>query len=124
METTKKLPQEFKVKLIAALRSGEYKQGNRVMYNPASDTLCCLAVAGVICGLQKESMSNVDILVIDKWWDSTLNPTKVSASKEAKDLGYPIMLMGGGSDYAQKLAEMNDGGKSFSEIADYIEANL
>ena len=37
---------ELKAKWVAALRSGEYKQGRDVLHNNKSNTYCCL---GVLC---------------------------------------------------------------------------
>jgi hypothetical protein len=52
----KKLPKKFKEKWIAALRSGEYKQGDGMLYDSASNSYCCLGVAGVILGIPESSM--------------------------------------------------------------------
>lgn len=107
-----KLPEEFKKKWLEALRSGEYKQGK--------DHLC-LGVAGAICGLSKDEMDGLDILsLIDSGY-----ARKVTVSKKATSLGYPEILLATGFECtANNIADMNDEGKSFSEIADYIEQNL
>jgi hypothetical protein len=122
METTsQKLDPEFKTKWVAALRSGEYTQGRHVMYNVTDDSLCCLAVAGLLCGLSKDEMNGVQILNIEH--DAKTN--ELALAQKAIPLGYPSVLIRNGSGCpAVILAEKNDGGKSFLEIADYIEANL
>lgn len=92
-----------KAKWIAALRSGEYKQGTTVLYNNLNDTYCCLGVAQKICGIK--SNRNWDLAVRTS---GTFN-THVFIS-EARQI---------------RLIKMNDDDNcSFSEIADYIEANI
>jgi hypothetical protein len=51
MNKTKKafeMPKEFLEKWLKALRSGEYKQGEDLLYNPKEQSYCCLGVACVI----------------------------------------------------------------------------
>lgn len=102
-----KLPLDFKQKWVAALRSGEYKQG--IGFLKTEQGYCCLGVACAMLGIPTEG------LVIQKG-----------------TVGIPEMLTGHGNSHynpdfnplVEKLAGLNDGGKSFNEIADYIEANL
>lgn len=117
-----KLDPEFKSKWIAALRSGEYEQGTGRMYS--NGELCCLAVAGVVCGI--DPLDFVDTTIV---WADPINNfekyNKVLALARAK--GYPEMLIVKGYDDEQVpkvLASMNDSGSTFFEIANYIEANL
>lgn len=49
------LKPEIKSKWITALRSGEYKQGTRALYNKSNNTFCCL---GVLCHVNGATMSN------------------------------------------------------------------
>lgn len=113
-----KLPADFKAKWVAALRSGEYKQGVSYLWNEEKDSFCCLGVAGVLCGIPK------NVMKYRPWFHHL-------------PLGIPIesvppLLRPGlstSNGIPEKLAEMNDGRMgerwhSFSEIADYIEANL
>jgi hypothetical protein len=51
-----KLPEEVKVKWLAALRSGEFKQGRCAMYSQLHDNYCCLGVAAVVCGIYKKDL--------------------------------------------------------------------
>lgn len=103
METITKLDPEFKVELLTALRSGEYRQGKVFLYNRHHDTYCVMGVAGIILGLDKETISG-----------------RCSYSEA---LGYPKEM-----SIEETLMDvpmsMNDDGKSFEEIADYIEKNL
>lgn len=99
----KKLAKEFKEKWVNALRSGEYKQGKNALHNQFFGTYCCLGVAEDILKIKSASTA---CLVGD---------------------GFPEAIRGAASsnDLVALLTNMNDNqGKSFSEIADYIEANL
>jgi hypothetical protein len=97
-----KLPEEFKTKWVAALRSGEYKQCKNQLH--ANGGHCCLGVAEIVLGVK-----STDKYVL-------------------KGEGIPIELSCYHSneavDLINELTEMNDSGISFLEIADYIEANL
>lgn len=104
-----KLDPEFKAKWVAALRSGEYKQGESNLYFQPNDTYCCLGVAGAICGVPKELMNR--------------NPFFFERELTGDASYYPIQLAEG-MPHVKHLMKMNDEGQSFSEIADYIEANL
>jgi hypothetical protein len=112
-----KLPEDFKAKWVAALRSGGYKQGKSFLYCSIEDNYCCLGVAGAVAGLDKTTMAG----------ESYFSTFKGEVPK-----GYPTFLTTGhrelirfGNTYADDtLMQMNDSGKSFDEIADYIEANL
>lgn len=99
---------ELKEKWIAALRSGEYKQGKDCLRTDSNE-YCCLGVLA-------------DVINPDVWrasssyyiWDKA-NTLFFTNSKE-EELGIHFE--------ATALMEMNDSGKSFPEIADYIEEKL
>lgn len=109
METYKKLPKKFKAKWIAALRSGEYKQTKNTLCN--DDGYCCLGIAGKLCGVSDNQMSNN--------WEFR-QPIK----------GLPKILVGSAASSSENkithmLASLNDDhDKTFPEIADWIEENL
>lgn len=113
-----KLPKEFKDKWIAALRSGEYEQGAMALCYPDKKSYCCLGVAyNVFMGYDP--------------YDTTSGYIDGKTREQAIEQGFPEILTGTGSKnvIVNHLAKMNDGvglegSKSFSEIADYIEANL
>ena len=90
------LTQEIKDKWIAALTSGEYKQGQG--YLRLGDTYCCL---GVLCDLLGWKLSKVSNAV-DKYKRLTA-------------------LLG---DENEKLQRLNDDGDSFKQIARYIKKNI
>jgi hypothetical protein len=88
---------ELKAKWIAALRSGEYPQG-RMSLRDGANRHCCL---GVLCAVAGRDL---DPAYIDDNYDFA----ETALSKPAAD----------------DLIAMNDDGKSFAEIADYIEQKL
>lgn len=93
---------------IAALRSGKYQQFSG--YLRFEDGYCCL---GVKCDIDGE-----------KWH---AHPSGVHETASGR-FGFPdcftLERWGLPQAMADKVAEMNDGGKSFAEIADWIEANV
>lgn len=96
------LDPEFKAKWIAALRSGEYRQGKH--YLREGSRFCCL---GVACNLIDPGAWEYD-----EWREEdTQIPSAVAAS------------IGLGTERFY-LADLNDAGSSFSQIADYIERSL
>jgi hypothetical protein len=106
-----KMDQNVKELWLKALRSGEYKQGRRQLRD-TSDNFCCL---GVLC----------DVIDPTKW--KTASPELVSYTYE----GFGGTLPESIQIYAEVplnitsfLINMNDGGKSFTRIADYIEENV
>lgn len=106
---SEKLPQEFKDKWVAALRSGEYKQGTGVLYNPDTDCYCCLGVAAVLCQVPKDKIVGASII------------------RHELHFSIPQQIRGAAGEgcFVGDLTEMNDlEHKSFPEIADYIEQNL
>lgn len=108
-----KLPKEFKDKWIAALRSGKYEQGKSAL--ESNGKFCCL---GVACRVVE-----VETYVVDEM-TGQLNELEYIPDNEA----IPRFIIGA-TETAAFLSTMNDGDgivppKSFSEISDYIEANL
>jgi hypothetical protein len=96
---------EQKEKWLTALRSGEYKQGSRQLRN-SDGRYCCIGVYAVCNGIEisKDGMNMLE---------------KGSA------VHYLPLQKQIGPGEVGNLWSMNDaGGKSFLEIADYIEQNL
>jgi len=118
-----KTKEEVKPAWIAALRSGDYEQGQHYMRKvPAGEHVpryCCL---GVLCDLVKDGFGE---------WETSLGsyissfllkeevPTRASVFPP-EGLSRSLTL---NWDLKSKLARMNDSGASFEEIADYIEEN-
>jgi hypothetical protein len=131
---------------VTALRSGKYQQGQshlRSKFIGGPDRFCCL---GVLCDIQGAEWINVGRGTSGEHWRSAFKsddssavlPTsmqsalgflgnqglfkmaKVSKSWRAKIEKH--CRTSRGDDYGM-LIEMNDGGMSFNEIADFIEQN-
>jgi len=115
------MKQEIKDKWVAALRSGEYKQGkNRLR---TDDTYCCL---GVLCAVYSKETGNGNWGLIDGTF----------IDGEQIGMGVPPMSIVNWAEFntpnpnpripskERSLAELNDKGFSFNEIADLIEKEL
>jgi hypothetical protein len=94
--------QQQKEQWLAALRSGRYEQGTDMLMFRGS--YCCLGVANEVCGLGLPKIASylrdLSLGIKDCW---------VFLPRETQEV----------------LGEMNDAeGKSFAEIADYIEQNV
>lgn len=104
---------DIKRKWVEALRSGEYKQG-RQQLRTASDEFCCL---GVLC----------DVVGVRWVQDAKLRGYMAETDDDESGLWLPDGLGLGIENLDIEegiLAKMNDGGASFSEISDYIEAHI
>jgi len=115
--------QERKAEWVTALRSGEYKQGLGAL-RTSDNKFCCL---GVLCDIAVKRKD------APEWENPTANypsnytirfPGQARGNsgllpwRLAEDYDLPNHLSG-------KLMELNDDkGKSFEEIATYIEENL
>ena len=109
---------DVKVKWLTALRSGEYEQGRfqlRTPQGPDDTRYCCLGV--LTCLAEAEGVP-----------ESPENPfwTLFPDMKESRKMLSPIV-----QEWAELIAGdagvpacMNDAGKSFYDIADYIEEKL
>lgn len=95
------MDEKLKEKWLKALRSGKYKQCTLVLRK--NGAYCCLGVLHKIA-LRKEPPT---------LWGGT-----------PKILSFLDTEYVDGSRLAAKLGRMNDMGKNFHEIADYIEATL
>lgn len=120
MENQTKLPEDFKAKWVAALRSGEYKQGKNTLISINEDkgnTYCCLGVACAIKGIAESLMIRFTAIA------------KPYCKGDNTFADLPDMIKSG-TRASSILICMNDGtgvdGKaySFAEIAEYIETNL
>lgn len=134
MKNSKKqfyLPKDFAERWIAALRSGNYKQGKSKLCTIDSNnnipTYCCLGVAGAICGIPDEEMN------ITFFRERSPLNTGFFPADLAIKMGYPEeLLLTEGQDccgsssncLAKKLSILNDNDESFLEIANWIETNI
>jgi hypothetical protein len=121
---------EVKAKWLAALRSGEYKQTTRQLR--CDDSFCCL---GVLSDLHAKDTGNGE-------WEEEDGVLYYESEGYAKSdiLPYPVVDWSGLTDSSpcvrvgitdskgegskMMLAELNDEGSTFEEIADLIEAQL
>jgi hypothetical protein len=112
---------EIKAKWVAALRSGEYKQGREALRH--GEYFCCL---GVLCNLHAQA--NPDIASSETDPDVYLGEGGVLPRKVAlwagldpeMDLGPPVKIQ----SKTQSLASHNDDGRRFTTIAKAIEEQL
>lgn len=128
------MDEEIKAEWVAALRSGEYKQGaGQLAYvSPNGNaSYCCL---GVLCDLlAQQGRISQRTRIHDEGGGSVYfkshgeedEDTGVLPKGVAKLVGLgvdnPAVLYGG---TLTDLASLNDGGASFKEIADLIEREL
>ena len=117
----------WKKKWVEALRSGEYKQGKGHLRNEvmdAEDTFCCL---GVLCDIipevqwvrVEEDSNHIQYHIArhEDLEDGTVLPRSVASLVGFPDGNPDIMY----SFNRTTLAEENDKGMTFEEIADLIE---
>jgi hypothetical protein len=101
---------QLKAKWVEALRSGDYKQNRYNIGNVRSKNLCCLGVGAVVCEPETQDFQETDEAV------KILAKYGVDGSRDEKGVF---------SGSVMELIRLNDfEEKSFSEIANYIEANL
>lgn len=103
---------EIKAKWVAALRSGEYAQGQqKLKHLGGTPTFCCL---GVLC----------DILAPEAWEESSSH-FGIHDGKEENPSPRIQEMAGIDAVSVTELIQMNDiQAKSFDQIADWIEATL
>lgn len=124
MKTKKqeKLPKKFKAKLIKALLSGEFVQTSGVMVkthieDESHKHCCCLGVAGFVAGHDEVQIRH-----------SCYNYFPNGLKKVPKILHTPDSHTYDPNQkprtVGEKLASMNDNGKTFKQIATYIKKYL
>ena len=104
------MPKDLKDKWLAALRSGEYKQCKSTLSDGVG--YCCLGVLQMVADgqVEKETDAMAEMVPTNLWYVNH----KV---KNYYSRGFCL-----GDDSA--LAEMNDSGMSFKDIADVIEREV
>lgn len=102
---------QIKQKWVTALRSGHYKQGQRQLRTRENE-FCCL---GVLCNIHaQEHLDFATRQLSPVMYDSAQAFLPDMVAQWAK-IPYSVQL---------ELAGMNDEGKSFNQIANYIEKVL
>lgn len=103
--TYAKMDPEKKAAWVKALRSGEYKQAHGRLRD--GDSFCCL---GVYCDIRGAT------------WDCGAASW---CGRASRNLSLPDGLRGEvGAEAQEDLSFMNDNGKTFDDIAEWIEAKL
>lgn len=106
-----RLPKEFADKWLAALRSGKYKQGKEALKDHKG-RYCCLGVACEIAGHNLDEDGKGEFGFIGSAYKNPKTPREISMDDDD------------GEDLPGKLAYMNDSGRTFDEIANWIEDNV
>lgn len=122
---------ELKAEWVAALRSGDYKQARdalRIVDNEKNYSYCCL---GVLCDIMPDvewSPVNGHSYLYYAKFSSGHTSSAYIPRPEAAKLGLEKKIIDTTRQTTHAidniLMGMNDQGKTFAEIADYIEANL
>lgn len=106
------MKKEIKQKWLDALRSSKYQQGQGWLC--LDNKYCCLGVLAEELGILEEYEPNSNFKVIkedDKNYNIVSLPEEMEKELEIEN-------------HIVTLIAMNDGGKPFTEIADWIEANI
>lgn len=101
---------KLKSKWVKALRSDKYKQAQRCLRDPFSGGLCCLGVLADIQGAE--------------WNGATPRINNQDVRRDGEGFLGDLACAGLIKREQDTLAGMNDTGKTFAEIADYIEKHL
>lgn len=110
---------EFNKKWIAALRSGEHKQGKRALCR--GDAFCCLGLAAKIAGCESKPSVDRDLTT---FVFQTEDGIKFEATGVPPDIWF-IETTGLCGSFKCDLYLMNDiEGRTFEEIAEVIEKKL
>ena len=112
----KKLSMDVKANWLEALRSGKYEQAQRWLRT--SDGFCCL---GVLCDTQKMKWKYDKNFYTTPNGDSSV-PGMADIDPEIYEVLYNH-IPGAKMSVATHLANINDRGSSFAEIANWIEEN-
>lgn len=116
------MDQEMKAKWVKALRSGKYTQTAGALYsnvsilNKEKPGYCCLGVLARVNGVEDTYLQHCAKLDdISDICPAAKDSTEWLGPWEDHSIAFSTQ---------SQLAFMNDSGKSFAEIADWIEASL
>ena len=119
---------EIKQQWVAALRSGEYRQGKYMLHNVDENTYCCL---GVLCDLAVKAGLQVDksagkhneyTVIAYDGNQYSLPALVIEWAGLETDIPETAVEDEGGEP--MNVAQLNDRGWSFVQIADVIEREL
>lgn len=110
--------QDIKAKWVAALRSGEYQQGDDKLKNHVDNTYCCL---GVLCDLHSK------LTGLGHWDDNGHYRDRLDGNDLYLTTG--VRLWAELDEHHPRvdgdgLGTLNDNGYTFAQIADLIEVHL
>lgn len=117
---------ELVQKWVAALRSGEYKQGYGRLHLAKDNSFCCLGVLCEVAGVKKVppptrgGWGNYYLTGSDGRMDSHV----ISPSSELYSRAGLGAKTSGFSSLGSELVNRNDARESFEEIANFIEDTL
>jgi len=123
------MKRSFRDEWVQRLRSGEYEQARCVLKNK-DGAYCCLGVAGDVIDSDNWSKVTHPVWVItpphpDRDYVQAFAFLSDNNEEALELLPYDVASKYGLPRYLQEeLSELNDSGKTFSEIADWIEANI
>lgn len=106
------LKRGWKTRWIKALRSGKYKQANFMLCNKQNGRIkgyCCL---GVLARVEGAKFTEYEVLIGD-------SSIKIEGAQYLK-----VDWCGIAQITQTTLADMNDGGKNFKQIAAWIKKNI
>jgi hypothetical protein len=129
-QSASRMDPKIKAQWVAALRSGEYKQGGGQLHNSIAGEFCCL---GVLCDLAVKA--EVDVRVqpgaFGTEYDGQTGSLPAAVQEWARlDTPDPELAPTIDQDndediyYWDEASELNDTGVPFSQIADLIEWGL
>jgi hypothetical protein len=104
---------QIKQKWVEALRSGKYQQGQGIL--KGGNEYCCL---GVLCEVMGATFYSGSPVLL-----SNSQTLKRSSGDELLNRN-ALQIVGMTERDQDMVAKMNDGGKSFANIADHIEEHL
>ena len=113
-----KMDRVFAKKWVKALRSGKYKQAHDVLFN--GEGYCCLGVACIVAGKKFVHKVEANDYVVERTKEYAHLPSSVKKLMKIKYVTGEFTDKDGGLG---SLTDMNDSGKTFEEIADFIENN-
>lgn len=112
---------DMEKRLVAALRSGEYRQIKNCLHT--SEGFCCLGVACDISNLSSwTKFESADIVLCYDDNDAVLPESVMKMLNWWSSVGTLNFVDRNGNSLS--LSDLNDFGFSFSKIADIIEAGL
>jgi len=119
-----KLNPQLKASWVDALTNGTYVQAKDVMYKTTVNDvheMCCLGVLEHICGSTIDELRIAEDNMPEGMLDRKSPESVLSQKVELTRINNLSIYRGSLEGY---LAHMNDGGKSFEEIANFIKENL